>query len=622
MFLRPIVLAALTATCVAQSASLPSGVRFLAGPINGMLVSGRVLVYGDPSSQVRGVSHVLFTHARRDVVWAGAAALAGGAAAVIPERERNLFENPASFWQEYETKRFHDYSQVNTKVLRTPIPVWRGVRDGDILDLHGLQVEVLDTPGYTRGAVSYLIKAGGKRIACTGDLIYGDGQLFDVSSLQDAIPESRTRGYHGYAARTGDLIESLRKVAAWKPDLLAPARGPLIENPQAAIQSLIARLQALMASHFATDALLWYWGEGSLRIRSRKALDGHTVNSMQMAEQRSLPDWALAIGNSRLLISRTGAAFLIDAGYSKLSAKLDQLLADGRIKGVEAIWITHYHDDHTDYAQALADRFRCPVHFTPRLADVLERPSDYRLPCLTTNPITSGKPQLHGGEMRWHEFKLTFFDFPGQTLYHDGLLVERDGAEALFFVGDSFTPSGMDDYCLQNRDFVRAGEGFLYCLDVLGRLRKDVWLVNQHVEPTFRFSGEQLARMRTEFYRRMAVLKELAPWPDLNYAIDENWAAVHPYASRILKGNQVQLELRILNHSPHPETYHLKWNLPAGWRIIEADKEMVLPSRKDGVARTRMETGDAVGLQIVSVDIDFGGRRLREWAEALVRIER
>jgi hypothetical protein len=113
--------------------------------------------------------------------------------------------------------------------------------------------------------------------------------------------------------------------------------------------------------------------------------------------------------------------------------------------------------------------------------------------------------------MRWHEFELSFFDFPGQTLYHGGLLVERDGGEKLFFAGDSFTPSGIDDYCLQNRDFAREGTGFLYCLELLDRLEKDapLWVINQHVEPMFRFSAEQSARMRSELRKRMAILQEL-----------------------------------------------------------------------------------------------------------------
>jgi glyoxylase-like metal-dependent hydrolase (beta-lactamase superfamily II) len=587
---------------------LPSGVQFVPGPVNGLLVQDKLLVYGDPTGNVKAVPYVLFTEARRDVAWAGVPLVARGAAAVVPVRERALFESPGAFWADYETQRFHDYSEVDTKVLREPLAVSLAVHGGEILDLDGIRVEVIDTPGYTRGAVSYWLEVGGKRIASTGDLIYGDGQLFDLSSLQDAIPEAKARGYHGYAARAGDLIESLRKIAARNPDVLVPARGPLIENPQQSIRHLIARLQALMASHFATDALRWYWGDDNLRIRARKSLDGQSVDSMPLAEQRPLPQWALAIGNSRLLISRTGAGFLIDAGYSGLRSKLDELAAEGQLKTVDGIWITHYHDDHTDYAQALANHFHCPIYFTPRLTDILEHPSHYRMPCLTSAPITSGKPQREGTHMRWHEFQFTFFDFPGQTLYHDGLLVERDDGGALFLTGDSFTPSGIEDYCLQNRDLAREGAGYLYCLDVLKRQNKDVWLVNQHVEPTFRFSAEQFERMRAELVKRMEILKELAPWPDPNYGIDESWAAVVPYGSEVRAGENMNLQVRILNHAPQSEIYRVNWNVPADWRVVRADREVVIPARGEGAARAEL-TVQGEGLQVVTADVEFDGCR-------------
>ena len=618
---RRVLLVALLLTAPgAWGASLPSSVTFLSGPVNGLLLKGKVLVYGDPGGHLKGVTHVLFTHARRDVAWAGVSAVAGGAAAIVPERERELFENPGAFWAAYETQRFHDYSQVNTKVLTEPVRVSRTVKGGDVLDLDGLRIEVIESPGYTRGAVSYWIETGNRRIACTGDLIYGDGQLFDLSSLQDAIPESKTRGYHGYAARAGDLIESLRKIAARKPDVIVPARGPVIENPLPAIDRLIARLQTLMASHFATDALLWYWGPDSLKIRSRKALDGKPVDSMPMAEQRPLPAWALAAGNSRLLLSQTGAAFLIDAGYKGIFDKLEELTASGRVKSLDGIWITHYHDDHTDYAQQLADRYGCPIYYLPALADVIEHPADYRLPCLTTNPITSGKPLPNGAKLRWHEFQLTAFDFPGQTLYHDGLLAERTGGEALFFAGDSFTPSGIDDYCLQNRDFLHQGEGFQFCLNVLEHLHRDVWLVNQHVEPTFRFSSEQIARMRTELKKRESIIETLSVWPDPNYEIDESWAVIQPYGATVRKGENVELELRIRNHGPRPETYKVRWNLPPGWKLIEQNNKLTIPGRKEGMARVVLAAGNP-GLEVVTADIDFLSLRLRQWTEALIRVK-
>jgi glyoxylase-like metal-dependent hydrolase (beta-lactamase superfamily II) len=614
----------------AAGASLPAHVRLLTGPVNGLLVDDRVLVYGDPTGRVgaRAGRLLLLTEARRDVAWA-AVRPAGqhGTTVIAPEGERALLENPGAFWAGYETARFHDYTQVNTKVLREALPVGRVVKGGDIVDAGGgLKIEVIDTPGYTRGAVSYAFTIGGRRIVCTGDLIYGEGQLFDLSSLQDAVPEVGLRGYHGYAARAGVLIASLRKIAAMKADVLVPARGPVIaDNPQRSIELLIGRLQGLMASHFATDALRWYFGPESLRKRSGTAMDNRPVDSMAMAEPRPLPEWAVALGNARLLISKSGGAFLIDSGYKALEGKIETLKTAGRLNRVEGIWITHYHDDHTDYAQAMASNYGVPVYFARSLAGVLEHPGDYRLPCLTTAGITSGRPQADGARMRWHEFQFTFFEFPGQTLYHDGLLVERDGGgEALFFTGDSFTPSGIDDYCLQNRNLVGPEQGFQYCLRVIERLPANVWLVNQHVEPTWRFSAAQYERMRAELGKRAAILKELGPWPDANYMVDESWAAISPYRVETPGdgGSPVTLRLQIRNHAARAETYRVGWNVPAGWRVVEAQSEVAIPAEGEGAATARIMPAGGPGLYVVSADVSFAGQVLREWSEALVRVKR
>src|SRR5262245_46758665 len=58
-------------TVAAGAASLPSTVRFLPGSVNGLLVNDKVLVYGDAGVRVKAVPYVLFTEARRDIVWAG-----------------------------------------------------------------------------------------------------------------------------------------------------------------------------------------------------------------------------------------------------------------------------------------------------------------------------------------------------------------------------------------------------------------------------------------------------------------------------------------------------------------------------------------------------------------------
>ena len=442
----------------------------------------------------------------------------------------------------------------------------------------------------------------------------------DLYSLQDAIAETKTRGYHGYAARAGALIDSLRRVAAAKPDVIIPARGPVIENPQESIDTLITRLKAILQSHFSTDALRWYWGYESLRQRSRNAgLTEGVEEVMPFAEERRLPDWVIAIANSRLVISRSGAAFLVDGGYRNIQTELEKLRAAGRFQRLEGIWITHYHDDHTDYVQNVSNAFDAPVYAMGSMKDILENPGSYRMPCLTRNPISRLVARRDAETMRWHEYELQFFEFPGQTLYHGGLRVVPAEGDALFFAGDSFTPAGMDDYCLLNRDFVREGKGFSYCLNVLDRLGQD-WVINQHVDPMFRYSKAQISYMRRESRKRAALIAQLTPLPGADFAVDESWARVYPYAMEAKPGARVRLELRVYNHSDAAQEFRVKWNLPDGWRLDGGAPAVKIDGASEGRVTVDLIAGQP-GLHLVTADVAFSSFELRSWTEALVRIK-
>ncbi|MBY0503455.1 MAG: MBL fold metallo-hydrolase [Bryobacteraceae bacterium] len=592
---------AFLALAAAPLRAFPASIRFIPGPINQVRIGRAAAVYGSRGS----VAQVLLTHARRDAI----GKIAERATVYVPAGSLDLFAKPEAFWSAMETGQFHDYAQQSSKVPVRAIEGLKPVRDQERIPMEGAKVRVIDTPGYSPHAVSYLIETEGQRAVCTGDLIYGDGRLHDLFSLQDAIPALKVRGYHGYAARAGTLITSLRKVAALQPDVLLPAHGPAITNPARAIAQLVERLQGFLQSHFEIDALRWYFGEESHRVRSRAV--ERPLNVMPMAEQGKLPTDILAFGNSRLILSATGAGFLVDAGFRGTLPELRRLREAGRLRSVEGIWITHYHDDHTDYINDVTAEFPCPVYFTSAMAEVMAHPSAFRLPCLTTRPVTTASPQADGQTLAWHEWKFTFWNFPGQTLYHGGLVAERKG-QTYLFVGDSFTPSGIDDYCMQNRDFLRPGQGYDLCLTRIASLPKDTWLMNQHVEPMFRYTAAEIQRMRGELTGRTALLREFSPWPDPNFMVDESWARLFPYATKASPGQPVTLELRITNHAPTRITYRVRWsNGKSGTVNVEAFGE-------GKVSHTF--PAPAPGLHVVTASVSFAGHDLQDWAEALVRV--
>ena len=594
-------------------------VEVIRGPVNGVRISrgGKSLaIYGDPRENPPPAEKVLFTHYRRDVVWAGRELAGGGAEAVYPGAEEPLFTGVREFWSKYS--QFHDYAAQSTRVLTMPIPRGHAVWDGDRIDWNFQYIDVHETPGYTRGAVSYFFQANGKRIACVGDLIYGDGRILDLFSLQDAIPEAKEDGYHGYAARAAQVIESLRAVAAWNPDVVIPARGPVIYDPQDAIARLISRLQNVFSNYFAISALRHYRGDEKMRIQAKRVLGEWPVDWMETAKTADEPEWLRVIGNTRVIVSESGGAFVVDCGTRRQVDAVKQMLRDAVIKKVEGIWVTHYHDDHTNFVQTAAQELGAPVFATAELQDILQNPGAYKMPCLTANPIREVKVVKGGTSERWHEFEFSYSYFPGQTLYHDALLVKKDGGASVLLVGDSFTPTGIDDYCVLNRNFSDPEPGFAECLRYI-REKKPDWLVNQHVNPAFHFSDEQIDTMLANLKARRKQLSELLPWDDPNFGVDAQWARFSPYRSSAVAGSTVRLKVVVLNHSPRAQKFLIRPHVPEGWRVSAKEFTVRVGGRQTGEVEIPVVAGGA-GLGVVTADIAVGEWETREWMEALVDV--
>ena len=475
---------------------------------------------------------------------------------VAPESEKELIETPNAFWDGFWTKRFHDYAQQSTKILTEPVKVGRWVKEGDTFDAGGVTFRALDTPGFTRGAVSYVAEIDGKRVAFTGDLIYGDGQLFDLYSFQDAIPEAKIGGYHGHASRLAVLIPSLRKIAAEKPDLIIPARGPVIRNPQEAIAKLIGRVEAYYRNYLSTNALNWYFKEERMTIKGRRVLGQNAeVKLMPLSVHEKTPDWIWENSTSRMLISDDGHGFLLDCGYQRVIDGVKQLMKDGLVKQVDGIFVTHYHDDHTNMVQAASEEFGCPIYATLEYEDILENPGAYHMPATTDKAMKDVIGLKSGHKMKWKEFEIELQFYPGQALYHGAILIRRNGGTPYYFIGDAFSPSGMDDYCLLNRNLLHDDTGYPFCLKRIRELGSDYWLINEHIPYVFRFSEKELDYLETNLQKRKEILDELLPWDDINYGIDEQWATFYPRGVSAKAGTPIELQVRILNHSPIARTF-------------------------------------------------------------------
>ncbi|HUX94859.1 MAG TPA: MBL fold metallo-hydrolase [Bacteroidales bacterium] len=595
------------------------------GSVNGVFIerNGKKLaVYGDPSGKMNDVDMVLFTHFRRDVVWAGRDLLLNGAEAVIPADEKSYFTGTDSIWKSFSEKRFHDYYCQTTKIMSSPVIVTREVRGGDVVSWEDIEIKVFPASGYTRNAVSYITEIDGKKIAFTGDMIYGNGQLFDLYSFQDSYQS--IGGYHGYATRLGALITSLQYVADQKPDIIIPARGPVIFHPLPAIDTLIGRIRELYRNYLTISAYRWYYPERMTALAEHVPGRGNTDNPMPYSAviRDDPPEWYLHISNSNLVVADDSSAFLIDCGTTDALEGVMELVKSGRIKSIDGIFITHYHDDHTDYINDVREKFNCPVYITEELKDILENPGSYQMPCLTKRSVNNLTVKFNEEKMLWKDFTLTFYYFPGQTFYHDAVLFDKHGGESIFFIGDSFTPSGIDDYCLLNRNLLHEGEGYFYCLDILKMLPEGTLLANQHVEPPFAYSADQIDFLQTKLIERNQLFSELFPWEDINYGIDEQWAKTYPYGQDATPGSSVEISVRLSNHTSVDKTFKVMPRLVNNIVSVPARISLKVSPGEEGKAVFKVKVPDNAvkGLNVITFDVGFDEWNMRDWCEALITV--
>jgi glyoxylase-like metal-dependent hydrolase (beta-lactamase superfamily II) len=541
-----------------QAEEILPGLLFEQGTINGVLVrSGEqtVAVYSEPVSSTKKSVAVLLTHHRRDVVAAAETAVAAGANVVAPEAERELFEATDEFWNDFWTKRFHDYAQQSTKILTEPLKVDRWVKDGDTFDAGGVTFRVLETPGFTRGAVSYI----------------------------------------------GET------------------------DPQEAIAKLIGRVEAYYRNYLSTNALNWYFKEERMTIKGRRVLGQDAeVKLMPLSVHEQTPGWIWENSTSRMLISDDGHGFLLDCGYQRVIDGVKQLMEDGLVKKVDGIFVTHYHDDHTNMVQAASEEFGCPIYSTLEYEDILENPGAYHMPATTDKAMKDVTGLKSGHKMKWKEYELEFQFYPGQTLYHGAVLVRRNGGTPYYFVGDAFSPSGMDDYCLLNRNLLHDDTGYPFCLKKIRELGSDYWLINEHIPYVFRFSEKELDYLETNLQKRKEILDELLPWDDINYGIDEQWATFYPRGVAAKVGKPIELQVRIQNHSPIARTFKVTPRKSHGVDILSKPAEITLQPRQSGSVSVAVSVRKAVtlpGTFVVTADIDSEGMHFLSWADAVIRVE-
>lgn len=94
-----------------------------------------------------------------------------------------------------------------------PCPVARSVSEGDRISVGELELEVLETPGHSRGHVSFALEHDGVRTLFAGDVVFAGGKVV-IQNIWDCF--------------IGEYADSLDKLSRRRFDRLFSGHGPFL----------------------------------------------------------------------------------------------------------------------------------------------------------------------------------------------------------------------------------------------------------------------------------------------------------------------------------------------------------------------------------------------------------
>jgi hypothetical protein len=137
----------------------------------------------------------------------------------------------------------------------------------------------------------------------------------------------------------------------------------------------------------------------------------------------------------------------------------------------------------------------------------------------------------------------------------------------------------------------------------------------------FRFSDKELTYLESQYAKRTKILRNLFPWDDPNYGIDERWATFYPYGNVMKPGETREVEVRLTNHSPIRRTFKITPHDHRGTKVLSEPVSTTLNSRAEGAVKVRIQAPRQLGVYVITADIDSKGMQFRDWVETIIEVK-
>lgn len=459
--------------------------------------------------------------------------------------ETKLLENARRVWTTAHGK-YHRYELLPDRFSPfADCKVHRILEDGEVIHWHGMTITVLVFSALSGGDCAFMVKDGDKTVFFCGALAMADGKIRELYSFQKALPDMMA--YHGYLAGLVDWRKGMARVKALKPDMMIPAYGKMENDPVACLELLEQRLRDYADAYVKGSAVRYYFPE---EFRKGFELPMGMTEPPYSSAIGVHPQWLSRIGEttSYLITAPSGHGILIDCGDKEAIEYVMQKREEGL--ALDACWVTHAHDDHLNSAWMFVHEFDCDLVSTASVAEVCSQPSAWFLPALPDCNLKF-KVVEDGVSWDWEGFRLTAMHLPGQCIAHAGLLVEKDG-DKILLCGDSFAPTGLDDYCAENRNLTGSDRGYGLCVKLLRKYGVHQ-LVNEHQTDPFIYDEAYLTHLERTMARREACLQQLLP-SDIGFGVDPQWPRAWPMEQTVTENAPMRISVQVTSHGSHTIT--------------------------------------------------------------------
>jgi glyoxylase-like metal-dependent hydrolase (beta-lactamase superfamily II) len=278
----------------------------------------------------------------------------------------------------------------------------RALTEGDEIKWNGYTIRVMDTPGHTKGSVSYLVEADGRRICFSGDLIMQGGYVQNLYSMQWI-----------YLQNPGidSSVNSIDKISLLDPALMLPSHGSPITQPRADLRRLRSRILAFQKRFDFQRAGRWNWS-GFVQVSEHVIQDCGTT--------------------SQLVIAPSGEVLLFDCGGNFTPERLKEARQKFGIGKIDVIIPSHWHYDHIDGIPGLASSEGSEIWVWEGLREHVEHPENFITTCWSNTKFKADRILSEREVFEWGGYSFQAFHNPVHMEEQMGLAVTVDNIKFYF----------------------------------------------------------------------------------------------------------------------------------------------------------------------------------------------